>query len=56
MNEFLDILVDIASTPAILVALIAVLGNVLQKKTLPRSSKGASKHLLGFSWSLPGLG
>lgn len=32
MNEFLDILVDIASTPAILVALIAVLGNVLQKR------------------------
>ena len=27
MNEFLDILVDIASTPAILVALIAVLGH-----------------------------
>lgn len=56
MNEFLDILVDIASTPAILVALIAVLGNVLQKKDIATIVKGGSKPLLGFSWSLPGLG
>lgn len=31
----LDFLVDIASTPAILVALIAILGLVLQKKPVP---------------------
>ena len=55
MNEFLDILVDIASTPAILVALIAVLGNVLQKKTLPRSSKGI-KTFVGFLVVTAGAG
>ena len=32
MNGILSILIDIASTPALLVALIAILGNILQKK------------------------
>lgn len=33
MKSFLNVLIDVASTPAILVALIAVLGLVLQKKS-----------------------
>ena len=41
MNGLLDILIDIASTPAILVALIAVLGSVLQKKSTTDIVKAA---------------
>lgn len=37
-------LLDIVSTPAILVALIAVIGLILQKKSLPDIMKGALKH------------
>lgn len=34
MKNVLDVLIDIASTPAILVAFIAVVGLLLQKKGL----------------------
>ena len=40
MKGILDVLIDIASTPAILVALIAVLGLVLQKKPLSDIMRG----------------
>lgn len=56
MNEFLDILVDIASTPAILVALIAVLGNVLQKKNIATIVKGGIKTFVGFLVVTAGAG
>ena len=42
-------LLDIVSTPAILVALIAILGLVLQKKALPDIIKGGIKTFVGFS-------
>lgn len=41
-------LLDIVSTPAILVALIAVLGLILQKKALPDIIKGGIKTFVGF--------
>ncbi|WP_203267452.1 PTS ascorbate transporter subunit IIC [Streptococcus uberis] len=41
-------LVDIASTPAILVALIAIIGLLLQKKALPEIVKGGIKTFVGF--------
>lgn len=49
MNGILDILIDIASTPALLVALIAILGNVLQKKIQRLLLKAELKRLLD-SW------
>lgn len=45
---FLDFLIDIAKTPAILVALIAILGLVLQKKPLSDIMKGGIKTFVGF--------
>lgn len=48
MNGLLDFLVDIASTPAILVALIAILGLVLQKKPVQDIVKGGIKTFVGF--------
>lgn len=48
MNGLLTILVDIASTPAILVALIAVLGLVLQKKPISDVMRGGIKTFVGF--------
>lgn len=41
-------LVDIASTPAILVALIAIIGLLLQKKSAPDIVKGGIKTFVGF--------
>ncbi|MCK1216534.1 PTS ascorbate transporter subunit IIC [Streptococcus uberis] len=41
-------LVDIASTPAILVTLIAIIGLLLQKKALPEIVKGGIKTFVGF--------
>ena len=38
-------ILDIVSTPAILVALIAIIGLVLQKKTLPDIMKGLELSL-----------
>ncbi|MGT2800524.1 PTS ascorbate transporter subunit IIC [Streptococcus marmotae] len=48
MIMFLDFLIDIAKTPAILVALIAILGLVLQKKPLSDIMKGGIKTFVGF--------
>lgn len=48
MNGILDVLIDIASTPAILVALIAVLGLILQKKPLSDIMRGGIKTFVGF--------
>ena len=44
----LDFLIDIAKTPAILVALIAILGLALQKKSASDLVKGGIKTFVGF--------
>ena len=44
----MKLILDIVSTPAILVALIAIIGLVLQKKTLPDIIKGGIKTFVGF--------
>lgn len=56
MTGFLDILIDIASTPALLVALIAILGNVLQKKDIASTVKGGIKTFVGFLVVTAGAG
>lgn len=48
MSGIIKLLVDIASTPAILVSLLAWLGLVLQKKSLPEIVKGVIKTFIGF--------
>lgn len=48
MKSILNVLIDIASTPAILVALIAVIGLLLQKKELQILYEVALKLLLVF--------
>lgn len=47
-NPIIKLLVDIASTPAILVSLIALLGLVLQKKGTADTIKGVVKTFIGF--------
>ncbi|MBP2623658.1 PTS ascorbate transporter subunit IIC [Streptococcus oricebi] len=48
MQAVLNFLIDIAKTPAILVALIAVLGLTLQKKPVADIVKGGIKTFVGF--------
>lgn len=48
MNNFLAVITDIASTPAILVAIIAILGLVLQKASLSDTVVGGIKTFVGF--------
>lgn len=48
MNSFISVLVDIASTPAILVAFIALIGLLLQKKGASDIVKGTLKTFVGF--------
>lgn len=56
MDALLKILTDIASTPAILVALIAVLGLVLQKKGTSDIVRGGIKTFVGFLVITAGAG
>lgn len=56
MSSFLDFLIDIASTPALLVAIIALLGNLLQKKSSSDVIKGAIKTFVGFLIVTAGAG
>lgn len=56
MNNFLNIVIDIVSTPAILVALIAVLGNALQKKSGTDIVVGGIKTFVGFLIVTAGAG
>ncbi|MBO0471203.1 PTS ascorbate transporter subunit IIC [Enterococcus sp. DIV0242_7C1] len=56
MNGVLNILIDIASTPAILVALIAVLGLGLQKKPIFDVVRGGIKTFVGFLVVTAGAG
>ncbi|ELK47740.1 PTS ascorbate transporter subunit IIC [Halobacillus sp. ACCC02827] len=48
MNSFLTVLVDILSQPAILVAMIALIGLVAQKKNVSDTMKGTTKTFVGF--------
>lgn len=48
MNAFLDVLVQILSQPAILVALIALVGLLLQRKSAADLMKGTVKTFVGF--------
>lgn len=56
MSGLLDVLIDIASTPAILVALIAVLGLGLQKKSISDVVRGGIKTFVGFLVVTAGAG
>lgn len=56
MNNILQLIIDIASTPALLVALIAVLGLVLQKKPASDTIKGGVKTFVGFIVLTTGAG
>ncbi|OCN05804.1 PTS ascorbate transporter subunit IIC [Erysipelotrichaceae bacterium MTC7] len=48
MNSVLQIVLDILSTPAILVGLMALLGLILQKKPVEDVVKGTVKTIVGF--------
>lgn len=48
MGYVIDVLVDIASTPAILVALIALIGLLVQRKPASDIVKGTLKTFVGF--------
>ncbi len=48
MNEFVSTVLDIVSTPAILVALIALVGLLLQRKPTSDTVKGTIKTFVGF--------
>lgn len=48
MNNFLSVLVDVLSQPAILVAVIALIGLLLQKKKATDTIKGTTKTFVGF--------
>lgn len=56
MNGLLKLIIDVASTPAILVALIAVLGLSLQKKGPSDVIRGGIKTFVGFLVVTAGAG
>ncbi|SFK59030.1 PTS system IIC component, L-Asc family [Marinilactibacillus piezotolerans] len=56
MNDILQLIIDIASTPALLVALIAVLGLLLQGKGTSDVVKGGVKTFVGFLVLTTGAG
>ena len=48
MKPILDFIVDVLSQPAILVALIALIGLIVQKKSAADVTSGTIKTILGF--------
>lgn len=48
MNSILGFIVDVLSQPAILVALIAFIGLIVQKKSGADITSGTIKTILGF--------
>ncbi len=50
MKSLLNIFVSIASQPAILVSLIALIGLLLQKKKATTVIQGTIKTFVGFFW------
>lgn len=56
MNNFLSVLVDILSQPAILVAAIALIGLLAQKKNASEIMKGTIKTFVGFIVIAAGAG
>ncbi|MBB2480695.1 PTS ascorbate transporter subunit IIC [Bacillus sp. APMAM] len=56
MNKVLSVLVDILREPSILVALMALIGLLAQKKKLPDIIKGTTKTFVGFLVIAAGAG
>ncbi|TFD99555.1 PTS ascorbate transporter subunit IIC [Jeotgalibacillus sp. R-1-5s-1] len=56
MNSVLTTLVDILSQPAILVAMIALIGLIAQRKNLSDTMKGTTKTFVGFLVIAAGAG
>ncbi len=56
MNNLLSILVDILSQPAILVAMIALIGLIAQRKNVSDTLKGTTKTFVGFLVIAAGAG
>lgn len=56
MKGLLSFVIDIVSTPALLVAFIAILGNILQKKDIASIVKGGIKTFVGFLVVTAGAG
>ena len=52
----LDFIINILSTPAILVGLLALIGLALQKKTIEEITKGTAKTIVGFLVLTAGAG
>ena len=48
MQAILDFIVDVLSQPAILVAMIALIGLIVQKKSAVDVTSGTIKTVLGF--------
>lgn len=48
MNDFLKVLIDFVSEPAVLIGIMVVLGLVLQKKPIEDIIKGSLKAMVGF--------
>lgn len=56
MNSFISVLLDIVKTPAILVAIISLVGLLLQKKSTTDIVKGTVKTFIGFLVLTAGAG
>ncbi len=56
MEGFISVLIDIAKNPAVLVAIIALLGLLLQKKSAGEVVKGTLKTMVGFLVLVGGAG
>lgn len=56
MKGLLSFVIDIVSTPALLVAIITILGNILQKKDIASIVKGGIKTFVGFLVVTAGAG
>lgn len=52
----LDFIINILSTPAILVGLLALIGLALQKKPIEEITKGTAKTIVGFLVLTAGAG
>lgn len=56
MNSFLNTLVDIFREPSVIIGLIALLGLVLQRKSVSDTLKGTIKAFVGFLVLAAGAG
>lgn len=56
MNQVLNVLVNVLSEPSVLVAIIALVGLLAQKKNLSDTLKGTTKTFVGFLVITAGAG